>query len=305
MKKIVAAVVLSTLLTGCVTKYFQSYPSVSSYSDPIQYAEAYIGYDNPVVVNLSGDGLPVLWHETLDAPQGTYVVEKDGVKYYEKCWHSMFYFNGYDRFKDKDKFIWITDGYKKICKSMGGSYDKTLGWCSKDYQPIFRAITSPSWRKSKSSNNYCTEIAQPSSGTSINNKDWIAFAENNFFLSKDKIARIQADAKKQRAERLKREQAEQKQREEKLRQEQKRLRQAEAARQQKETPVILRTRGLHICKRLNGFNDYPYLSGYVEDASGSRVKILVSERITSPGWQDANFRQQTIWDKANNWYICE
>lgn len=294
MKKIVAAVVLPVLLTGCVTKLFKDYPTVTSYSDPVQYAEAYIDMDNPVAVDLR-TGLPVLWHEALDAPQGTFTVEKDGVKYYEKCWLSMFYFYGYDRLKNKDKFIWITDGYKRICQAKGGSYDKALGWCTKDYQPIFRARTSLASRESDSNfKNYCTRIEQPAKGTDINDKKWIAFAENHFFISNDMVTRIQANAKKQRAEKLKREQAEQK-----------RLRQAEITRQQKETPVILRTRGLHICKRLNGFNDYPYLSGYVENASGNRVKILVSERITSPGWKDANFKQQTIWDKAKNWYICE
>lgn len=62
MKKIVATVMMSTLLTGCVTLLFKDYPTVTSYSDPVQYAEAYIDTDNPVVINLSGDGLPILWH---------------------------------------------------------------------------------------------------------------------------------------------------------------------------------------------------------------------------------------------------
>ena len=53
---------MSTLLTGCVTLLFKDYPTVTSYSDPVQYAEAYIDTDNPVVINLSGDGLPILWH---------------------------------------------------------------------------------------------------------------------------------------------------------------------------------------------------------------------------------------------------
>ncbi len=80
---------------------------------------------------------------------------------------------------------------------------------------------------------------------------------------------------------------------------------AEHARQQKETPIILKTRGLKICKKEYLSKEYPYFVGYVEDSANQRVKVLVSEKILKPGQTDSNFKSNLIWDKAKNWYICE
>lgn len=79
----------------------------------------------------------------------------------------------------------------------------------------------------------------------------------------------------------------------------------EDARQKRETPIMLRTRGLRVCKRDHFDKEYPHYVGFVEDSANGKIKVQVNDYWVYKGIQPGGFRSQIIWDNPNSWRICE
>lgn len=82
------------------------------------------------------------------------------------------------------------------------------------------------------------------------------------------------------------------------------LQQQEQARVAAEAPR-LKTKGTQVCKRLPD-NGGTFL-GYVEDASGDRIKVLVTQHYWGePGvMRDTSYRgQEYVWSNLSEWYLC-
>lgn len=74
---------------------------------------------------------------------------------------------------------------------------------------------------------------------------------------------------------------------------------------QRETPIMLKKRGLRICKRDNFEKEYPHYVGYIEDAADGKIKIQVNDYWIYKGIQPGGFKAQIIWDYPQKWRICE
>lgn len=72
-----------------------------------------------------------------------------------------------------------------------------------------------------------------------------------------------------------------------------------------ETPKIISTRGLQICKRDKWNQPYPYYVGWVEDYSNGKIKVRVNARLYDRNSYDRYFQPQIIWDYPETWRICE
>jgi len=81
---------------------------------------------------------------------------------------------------------------------------------------------------------------------------------------------------------------------------------AEQARLARELP-LLQTRGTRVCQKQAGL----IFLGFVEDISGTKIKISIQEtyfgtgRGKELGMRNPNFRAETVWDQPDHWYVCE
>ena len=296
MKKIVLTLITSLALSGCAGKFFDP-PHGQNFSDPIDLTFAYIDWDSNILIS-----------DKVWALHG----ESSKVKNQKKLVKNMPY--GHDlqtcfssRLAIGEHKATIKARYQELCTSLGGQYEDP--WCRKGSARLFFAqawfaTLSPSDydpRDPDGSRGACVRVVTPMDNGGVNSENWINWTHQSIEtleakrLAEEKKVALMYQKQREQAELLQKQQQER----------QIKLEKAEKARQKIETPIILSTKGLNICKKVYKEKDYPVYSGYVEDVAKPRIKILISELLIKPHYKDATFTPSLIWDLADNWYICE
>lgn len=288
------------LLAGCQSlstgsSENSSYPEPAQGQDPIDYAIAYTAAD--------GTAMGSSEKTIADSVETTDTYRRLNFSF---CSGKKFHRNVKSFRPQMDK----------ICANKGGSVQenqKGITWCRSDktHAPLFayERWNAPDHPCYVPGVIHCRhEVVTPLPTLPPTNKKWVEYAESRGFVSD----RIQAkrDAEIQ-AERKRREAAWD--RAVKLEKERQRLAQARKA---WDVEQMLKTRGLRICRKDStaqsskypNAEGYPYYEGFIEDIAAPRIKIQVTAYITKryPLYElQYSTVNQIIWDRPENWYICE
>lgn len=164
--------------------------------------------------------------------------------------------------------------FNEICVNLGGAVTDG-GWCvdtaTRNY-PLFWARTAEqNYRENGVPSTYFSIYAvAPASGKDHTDKLWLAYAKGQGFLGRDE-KRAQAKT------------------------------------------MLKEGTGIMVCRNVT-YGIAPLWrgqdKGYIEDAANKRIKIRIFESVkdrTSYGGPKArkDVNNETVWDRPDNWYICE
>ena len=287
---------LTVLLAGCQSlssgsSENSSYPEPSPGQDPIDYAVAYTAADGTAMGSSEKTIADSI--ETTDTYRRLNFTFCYGAKYHRdlKAFRSQM---------------------EKICTAKGGSVQNHKNgwiiWCRSDktHAPLFAyerwsAPEHPCYVPGVMDCRH--EVVTPLNNQSPTNAKWMEYAESRGFISDRLIAERDAEKKAYEKRQLV-EQARYQKREN----ERKRIEQAKKA---AEVAQMLQTRGLRICRKDSPtqFNTYPHYEGFIEDIAAPRIKIQISAHIRERRYPSYEILEtpvnQVIWDRPENWYICE
>lgn len=188
----------------------------------------------------------------------------------------------------EDALYSLKDDLKDLCQNKGGELRGQ--WCVKSNSdtPLFKMHIAHSNMQCSTGTSSYAEVIAPINDTNTNDSKWIALAKNNGF---ETAAEIET-AEKQRQTALEAQKIVKKQ-------------QALREQQRKEADRIqmLSTRGLRICQKAKYSYQGKY-TGFVEDFTDKKIKVHVAH-LGGDGWTASGFKESTIWDYPDNWYVCD
>ena len=276
-----------------MTPSFMDYPDPAEATDPIDYMLDWFMADRSSLIT----------YGPLDrqfAKPEKFVHEQNGYRFIALAWCSEY--NGPKLRKQPS----LDEAMSVICTNLGGSIiktDKGFEWCQRtsDQKPLFGySRQKPIKRCDTGSDPLRYIIVAPKKDGSTPEDDFL-FAAGELGFTSDRLTHLQELQRREEQLAEKKKKAEAK----RATQEYEKRVKAEQNCVAKETPKILKTRGLKVCKREDWKYDYPRYQGWVEDSANGRVKIQVDGFYLTPYLSDKNVRPGMIWDDPRHWRICE
>jgi len=179
----------------------------------------------------------------------------------------------------------LKESLSSICSEKGGTVRGK--WCSstETEAPLFKMIAKHSVSKCSTGVSSYVEVITPNGKTDANGFDWLSFAMQNDF--KDSLQIEQENESLIQEERIK----EQKMKAKMLKMD---------IMHKKESAIMLSEIGTQVCRKgISGT-----YTGYVENFTDKKMKVRVVF-YGGKGWSVPGFKENTIWDSTDHWYICE